>query len=153
MARPQPKKWKPKNPHKYVGNVNEIVSRSSWETRYMNHLDHHEYVLLWASEEISIQYISPVDNRPHRYFPDFLVRMKMKTGEQKTYLIEIKPSIERFPPEPPKNKNSKKFLERLNTYVVNQAKWDAAIEYCKKRGIEFLVLDEYDLGIKQRVKK
>lgn len=153
MARPKPRKWKPKNPHKYVGNVNEIISRSSWETKYMNHLDEQDNVIFWTSEEIAIQYISPVDNKPHRYFPDFLVKMKIRSGDHKTYLVEIKPNIERFPPKVPKNRNSRKFLEQLNTYNVNQAKWEAAEVYCNKQGISFLVLDEYDLGIKQRVKK
>jgi TnsA endonuclease N terminal len=153
MARPKPRKWKPKNPHKYVGNVNEIYTRSSWETMYMNHLDEQDNVILWASEEIKIKYVSPVDLQIHTYYPDFLVRMKTRNGEHKTYLIEIKPNIERFAPLPPKNRNSRKFLERLNTYNVNKAKWEAAEIYCSKQGITFLVLDEYDLGIKQRVKK
>ena len=40
----------------------------------------------WGSEEIIIPYISPVDGRRHRYFPDFYV----KIGNKK-YLVEVKP--------------------------------------------------------------
>lgn len=153
MARPKPRKWKPKNPHKYVGNVNEIYTRSSWETKAMNWFDEQDNVIFWASEEIKIKYISPVDLQPHMYYPDFLVKMKVRSGEIKTYLVEVKPNAERFIPKVPKNKNSKKFLEALCTYNVNQAKWKAAEIYCEKQGIAFLVLDEYDLGIKERAKK
>lgn len=31
------------------------------------------------------------------------------------------------------------------TFLVNQSKWKYAEEYCKKRGIEFIVFTERDL--------
>ena len=33
------------------------------------------------------------------------------------------------------------------TYVVNQAKWKAADEFCKKQNIEFIVLTEKHLKV------
>lgn len=30
---PEHKKYKPLNPSKYVGNINEIIMRSSWESK------------------------------------------------------------------------------------------------------------------------
>lgn len=147
MARPKPRKWKPKNPEKYVGDVNNIVTRSSWETRAMSFFDLNENVLMWASEEFNIKYVSPIDMKEHKYFCDFLAKMKLRDGSIHTYLIEVKPFSECHPPT---TKNKKLFLSQMQTYIVNQAKWAAAELFCKEKGITFLVLGEFDLGIKKR---
>jgi hypothetical protein len=147
MARPKPRLWKPRNPDKYVGNSKNIVSRSSWETKAMNWLDLNESVTCWNSEEISIQYLSPLDNKIHRYYPDFLARMKLRNGQEKTYMIEVKPAAERVPPT---TKNKKLYVEQMQTYLVNKAKWEAADAFCKEKDIQFIVIDEYDLSIKKR---
>ena len=68
--------FKPYNPAKYRGNPTNIVYRSSWELKLMIHLDKHPDVIWWSSEEVTIPYISPIDGRPHRYFPDFIVHLK-----------------------------------------------------------------------------
>jgi hypothetical protein len=147
MGRPIPKKWVPKNPEKYAGDPKNIISRSSWETRTMNFLDENINVLMWASEEFNIKYISPIDLKEHRYFSDFLAKMRLRDGSTKTYLIEVKPNKERYPPT---TKNKKQFLIEMQTYLVNQAKWMAAKIFCDQKGITFLVLDEFDIGIKKR---
>ena len=149
MARPKPKKWTPQNPDKYIGNVDNIISRSSWESKAMSFLDGNTSVLAWASEEFSIKYVSPLDNKVHRYFCDFLAKIQSKNGDIKMYLLEVKPHAERFIPT---TKNKKLFLTQMQTYLVNQAKWKAAEEFCKLKNIIFLVLDEYDMGIKKRPK-
>ena len=41
----------PKNPNKYVGDVDNIVYRSSWELRVFKWMDDNPSVLEWASEE------------------------------------------------------------------------------------------------------
>ena len=41
----------------------------------------------------------------------------------------------------------KKYINEVVTYAVNQAKWDAATEYCNDRMWEFKVLTEKDMGI------
>ena len=69
---PKPYKFIPKNKEKYKGNIDTIIVRSSWEKEVMIWLDTHSKVKSWVSEELVIPYISPVDNRRHRYFPDFL---------------------------------------------------------------------------------
>lgn len=150
MSRPTPRKWYPKNPEKYMGDIKNIVARSSWEIKTLNWLDSNQNVLYYSSEEIAIPYFSPVDNRMHRYFPDFLARMKTKDGTIKTYLIEVKPSKERFLPT---TKNKKQFLLEMCTYTVNQAKWAAAEAFCKIKNICFIVIDEYDLSIKKSPKQ
>ena len=83
--------FRPKNPKKYKGDATNVVYRSNWELRVMKHFDEDPNVLWWASEELVIPYRSPIDQRMHRYFPDFIARVRQKTGKEKTIVIEIKP--------------------------------------------------------------
>lgn len=137
--------FRPKNPHKYIGDSNNIVYRSSWECRVMNWLDQNDDILSWASEELIVPYKSPVDNRFHRYFPDFLVKVRTRDGNTKTMMIEIKPKKQTLPPEQ-KKRVTKQYIEEVMTYGINQAKWKAAQEYCLDRGWEFKVMTEEHLG-------
>ena len=82
---------KPKNPKKYNGDAANIIYRSTWEVRVMKWLDNHPNVIWWNSEELIISYRSPVDNRMHRYFPDFIAKIRQKDGSVMTYVIEVKP--------------------------------------------------------------
>ena len=138
--------FKPKHPEKYVGDPNNIVYRSSWEVRVMRWLDENPNIITWASEELHIPYKSPIDNRFHRYFPDFIVKMKTREGKQKTMMLEVKPKKQTRPPEIPKRK-SKHFITEVTTWGVNQAKWKAAKEFCLDRGWEFQLITEDHLGL------
>ena len=139
--------FRPKNPKKYVGDPTNIIYRSSWECRVMRWLDDNPSILSWASEELVIPYISPVDKRYHRYFPDFLVKVKTKDGSTKTMILEIKPKKQSV--EPIKKKRvTKQYLTEVMTWGVNQAKWKAAENFCADRKWKFVVLTEENLGIK-----
>ena len=81
----------PKHRSKYKGDSENVVYRSSWELRVMKWLDENPSVIWWASEELIIRYKSPIDQKMHRYFPDFIVRLKQKNGTESTVVIEIKP--------------------------------------------------------------
>ena len=137
--------FKPKNPHKYKGDASNIIYRSSWEIRVMNWLDDNPNVLWWASEELHVPYRSPVDKKMHRYFPDFIVRIRRKAGQEKTLMIEVKP--ERQTKKPTQKRKTKRFLEKAATYAVNQEKWRAAELFCLEHGWQFVVLTEKELGI------
>jgi hypothetical protein len=137
--------FKPKNPKKYKGDATNIVYRSSWEIRVMNWLDDNPNVLWWASEELHVPYRSPVDQRMHRYFPDFIVRIRRKAGQETTLMIEVKP--ERQTKKPTQKRKTKRYLEEAATYAVNQEKWRAAEIFCQQQGWQFVVLTEKDLGI------
>jgi len=141
-----PRKWYPKNPEKYVGDPNNIITRSSWETKCMSWFDSNTNVISWASEEISIPYISPVDNRRHLYFPDFLVKVKTLDGTIKTIMVEVKPYKQTQPPKQ-RTKITKQYINEVTTYGINQAKWKYASEYCLDRGIEFRIITEKELGL------
>lgn len=138
--------FKPQRPEKYKGNPTQIVYRSSWELKFMSYLDQHPDVLFWQSEEFFIPYRSPVDNKIHRYFPDFLVKKREKDGSIKTVMIEIKPESQAKPPKHP-GKVTRRYINEVYTWGVNEAKWKAAGEYCADRGWTFHVFTEKQLGI------
>lgn len=140
-------KYNPKRPEKYAGDPTDVIYRSSWELKFMNWCDNTPSVVKWSSETTVIPYICPTDNRPHRYFVDFKIQVQDKDGNLKTYLVEIKPEIQTRPPAVPKRK-TKRYLTEVMTWGKNDAKWKYAREYCKDRGIEFVILTEKHLGIK-----
>ena len=135
----------PKNKEKYNGDTDNIVYRSSWELRTMKWLDEHPQVMYWASEEIAIPYVSPVDRKVHRYFPDFIAKMKRNDGTVMTYIIEVKPDAQtKMPTQKRKTKN---FIAEAATYAVNQEKWRAADIFCQEHGWKFIVITEKHLGL------
>jgi hypothetical protein len=141
--------FKPKNPQKYRGDPTNIIYRSRWELMAMGRFDGDRNVIWWSSEETVIPYRSPVDNRIHRYYVDFTVRLNTEEGKLKTVLIEIKPYAQTKPPMITESKKkSRKYLNEVMTWGVNSAKWKAAKEYCKDRGYEFMIVTENELGIK-----
>ena len=138
----------PKNPQKYKGDPTKIVYRSSWELRFMNYIDTNPNIIQWASEELFIPYKSPLDGKWHRYFPDFIIKMRDKEGKISTKMIEIKPRSQSVPPTVKKNgsKPTKKYLREVATYGINMAKWEAAKEYCDDHNWQFVVLTEKDVN-------
>jgi|TARA_B100000900_G_scaffold250150_1_gene213078 hypothetical protein len=140
-------KYQPSYPKKYKGDSSNIICRSSWERKFCRWCDLNESILEWGSEEFWIPYLSPVDNRVHRYFPDFIIKVKESSGQVKTYVVEVKPKKQTRPPKKPK-RQTKSYIYECKTYAVNQAKWKAATEFCKDHLIEFKVITEEELGIK-----
>ena len=136
--------FRPKNPKKYNGDPSNIVYRSSWELRVMKWLDEHPNVIWWASEELPIPYVSPVDNRVHRYFPDFIAKVRQQ-GKETTMILEVKPYKQTQ--KPTQKRQTKKFLQEIVTYAVNQEKWKAAELFCKEHGWQFKILTEKELGL------
>lgn len=140
-------RFKPRNPQKYRGDATNIVYRSGWELKVMNNLDRHPDVLEWSSEEVVLKYISPIDGRPHRYFTDFFVKKRNADGKITCCLIEVKPKAQTKPPKVQK-KVTKRYINEVKTWGVNQAKWEAARDYCMSKGWEFLIFTEDEIGIK-----
>jgi hypothetical protein len=138
-------RFQPKNPKKYNGDANNIIYRSTWEVRVMKWLDEHPNVVWWASEELPIPYKSPLDNRMHRYFPDFIAKIKQKDGSVMTYIIEVKPLEQTKMPI--QKKKTQRYIREAATYVVNQEKWKAADIFCQEHGWKFMIMTEKELGI------
>ena len=134
-------KYIPRLPKKYKGDYRNIVYRSSWEYKFMRWCDNTSSVVEWGSEEIAIPYISPVDGKRHKYYPDFYV----KVGNKK-YMVEVKPTRQTKEPKTQK-KITKRYVTEVVTYSVNKAKWKAAEEFCKDYGWEFMLITEKELKV------
>lgn len=144
------KKFKPRKNSRYVqGTFNPasarklfesqktkpIIYRSSWERRFIIWLENSSNVKRWGNECIGIPYISPLDNKQHVYYPDFIVEFTDGT----TSLIEVKPHSETIKPTNMKSQYA------VNTYVRNVAKWKAANYFCQKNGIKFSIITEHTI--------
>jgi hypothetical protein len=133
-------KFKPKFHKKYRGDPTTIIYRSSWELNCMVYFDRNPDIVWWGSEEFVIPYRSPIDGKRHRYYPDFIV----KTAKGETVVFEVKPDAQSRPPEK-KSRITKRYLNEVKTWGINQAKWDAALEFCKDRDWRFQVITEKHL--------
>lgn len=139
-------KYKPTNIEKYKGDHRNIIYRSLWERKFMVYCDTNEKILEWGSEELVIPYKSPLDNKWHRYFPDFFIKYVDNQGNIRRSVIEIKPK--RFCEAPKvQSRKTKKYIYEVTEYAKNQAKWEAAKEFCEDRRYEFKVLTEDHLRI------
>ena len=140
----------PTNPKKYKGNPNQIVYRSLWERKVMVYCDKNDAIIEWGSEEVIVPYLSPMDGRIHRYFPDFYMKVRQADGSTKKFIIEVKPKSQcKQPVKNPKRRTTKWFNE-VKTFAINQAKWKSAQEYCKDQGMEFKIFTEDHINPKYK---
>ena len=142
-------KFKPKNYKKYKGDPTKIYYRSLWERRFMVYCDNNPNIVEWGSEEIIIPYKSPVDKRVNRQFPDFYIKYVNSKGQAIREIIEVKPKSQCKPPPVPK-RQTRKFKQKVLTYIINQAKFKAAEEFCKDREMGFRILTEDHLVPKKK---
>ena len=140
-------RFQPSYPNKYKGDHRNIIYRSLWERKFMVYCDTNQNILEWGSEEMCLPYKSPVDNRYHKYFPDFYIKVRESNGKIKKYIIEIKPLKQTIEPKVQKRK-TKGYIYEVVEYAKNQAKWEAAREWCADHGYEFKVITEQELNIK-----
>jgi hypothetical protein len=131
-------KYTPKFPDKYIGNVNDITYRSSWEFYFNHYLDTNPNIISWSSETLPIKYFNPVKNKITTYFPDYIVKYKNKHGEVIVEVIEIKPENQVFPP-------AKLTKQARLTFLVNREKWKACKVFCDNKGIKFRLLTEQQM--------
>lgn len=108
-----------------------IIYRSSWEKRFILWCENCKKVVHWGSECTCINYYNPVDQKTHRYYPDFVVQLDDGT----VMIVEIKPSNQTVPPD---IENS----WACRTYAVNSAKWKALEKLCEEKGYKFCILTE-----------
>ena len=147
-------RFKMKNPGKYKGDPSKVIYRSLWELKFFRYIDQHPDVIWWASEEYVIPYLSPVDGKMHRYYPDVVVHKKTPNNVLETVMIEIKPEGQTRPPDiakknkTPTGRVSRRYINEVKTYGINEAKWIAADRFCVSRGWKFIIMSEAQLGIK-----
>ena len=142
--KPYQSRYTPSNPAKYKGDVKNIICRSSWERKFANKCDRDKSIVEWGSEEIIIPYRS-IDNRPHRYYPDFYLKVRQANGTFKKFVIEIKPKIQTKKPKKPQ-RITKTYRNALLTYERNKRKWSTAYAWCDKRDMKFIILTEDTLN-------
>lgn len=130
-------RFKPKNPEKYKGDASNIVYRSLWERNTFRWLDENTSIKAWASEEFFIPYRCATDNKMHRYFVD----VWFMNIEEEQYIVEIKPKKETTPPKKP-SRQTRRYISESLTYIKNQSKWQAAEQFAKSRGWQFVIWTE-----------
>ena len=140
----------PTNPKKYRGNPNQIIYRSLWDRKVMVYCDKNDAIIEWGSEEVIVPYLSPMDGKMHRYFPDFYMKVRQADGSTKKFIIEVKPKSQcKQPVKNPKRRTTKWFNE-VKTFAINQAKWKSAREFCEDKGMEFKIFTEDHINPKYK---
>jgi hypothetical protein len=102
-------------------------------------------IISWSSEPVGIIFYNPLDKRAHRYYIDFYVITKDQHGKEKKMLVEVKPMKYVLPPTTPirmTDKQTANYVYAAKQYIVNQAKFSAAREFCAQRGIQFGIITE-----------
>lgn len=134
------------NPDKYLGDPENVIYRSSWEEEAFKRLDLNPDVLRWCSEEIAIEYPKPNPQTGQLeqgfYFPDLFIVKQELDGKITRDLIEIKPYKQTIPP---RSRKPSVRLQEEYQWLVNQHKWAAAEEWCKRYGINFRIMTEKDM--------
>lgn len=141
--------FKPKNITKYNGPF-PIIYRSSWERKFCYWCDQNENVVSWMSEPFSIDYFNILDNKFHKYYPDFYFRIKRGVDENghdiiESYVVEVKPKKQLQKPKEPKRKSAKamqNYKKAFETFVTNNCKIDALRKAAKHRGFKVMLLTE-----------
>lgn len=144
-------RFKPRFPDKYKGDHTKITYRSSWEMKFFRICDEHPDIIWWQSEEEIVPYYSPIDGKWHRYYPDVVMKKKTGEGTFEILMIEIKPDGQTRPPDirkknaTPSGRISRRYLNEVKTYSINESKWAAAQKFCKERGWHFRIMTEKTL--------
>lgn len=128
----------PKSCRKYFESAKDepIIYRSGLELQFIRYCEASPGIAKWASEPLSINYMSRMDKNVHQYFPDFLIE---DTSGHRT-LVEIKPYGQTVKPKPTDSLWLKK------AWVKNVDKWMAAKEWAKSKGMSFMIVTERFFG-------
>ena len=158
--------YKVQHPEKYIGNVNTIIYRSSWELAFLRWCDYSPSIIKFSSEPISIPYYDRISkleeckkyglnpNDPKNwviknYHTDFWVEIDKGNREIQKMFIEIKPSNKLKKPIPPDKNASLKEHRRFNIqareYLINEAKFASMKAYAEKNNANFFVFTEKTL--------
>jgi len=135
--------FQPRNPEKYLGR-DAIVYRSGLELKFFRFLDTSPNVIKWNSEQVKIAYFDSLKKKNRTYYVDNLVFIK-EGDHIKRYLIEVKPSKQTKPPKESNRKKKSSLLFEQVAWRNNCDKWDSAIKFAKKHGMEFKIITEKEL--------
>lgn len=133
-------KFRPKNKHKYIGDLNRIICRSTWERSLAKWADQNAAVIKWGIEVLVIPYYDKGNGKRRRYFTDFY--FEFKDGSK--MVVEVKPENQTKAPRAPQRK-TRKYLEKVKTYATNTSKWEAATKFCNENNMAFHIWTEKHL--------
>lgn len=141
-------KFIPRNPEKYIGDIYNIIYRSSWEGRFCQYCDQNLNILKWSSEPVEIKFWNPIDKNEHSYFPDYYIKVQKIDGTTEDWIIEIKPSAQYQLEKKPvlsgrlTEKRIRSHNDQMQVWIINRAKFDAATRFAKHNGYRFGAIDE-----------
>lgn len=143
--------YKLENEAKYASADKTIIFRSSLEFKFCKLVDKDPKVKKWASEPFPIPYIHPFEKSKSggkkicQYFFDYYVEIQTVKGLEK-FIIEVKPISMLRRPEPINSyatlKQKQTYNKKLRVISVNIAKYKAASEFCKSKGLKYIFLTE-----------
>jgi hypothetical protein len=149
----------PKNKEKLIKSNSHggVYYRSGLEHKMMIYLDNNENIITWGSEHLRIPYektewsssLNEFVTSEHSYYPDFYYELLRADGSISRVVAEVKPSSETSEPKLPNNptaKQLKNFEYSLKMWNKNLSKWKYMIEYCQRKGFEFIIITEDHLG-------
>lgn len=138
-----------------------VYFRSSWEKKIMVWLDMKDEIIQWGAECLEIPYqMTHFDNgdakiKSHRYYPDFFYRMRGADGILREVVVEVKPQKEynmvialtegKLQVPEKGTKKLKGFEYDLKMAYKNKSKWETMIEWCRKKGFDFIIITEENL--------
>jgi hypothetical protein len=141
------------NKDKYIGDLNRVIYRSSWEEAFCRYLDGNEKILKWSCEHIVITY-NDLRGKSHRYYPDYYYQMMIDNdpNQLKHVVVELKPYVETIPPvkdfdimESKSKKKLENYSYAVTMYTKNLLKWNSAIQWCQDHHMEFIIVTEKHL--------
>ena len=141
-------KYQPQHPEKYIGDAYNIIYRSSWELKFCQYCDLNAKILKWSSESVKIEYWNPVLKKTQNYYPDYYILVAQPDGSEQKWLIEIKPSSQYQLDKKPEmkgritDKKLKEYNDKLKMWIVNRAKFEAAVRFSEGIGYKFGAIDE-----------
>ena len=141
-----------------LNSLGGIYYRSSLEKKFMTYLDINSNIVRWSAEIFEIPYTSKeiingdVVYKNRRYYPDFYYEIKSNESI-KMVIAEVKPKSEyndvvlfregKFHiPKDPTSKKLKNLEYRFKMSQKNSAKWETIIEFCRKKGYEFIIITD-----------
>ena len=160
----QPTKYKqglfiPNNKDKIIklNSQGGLYYRSGLEQKMMIYLDNNSKIVHWGAEHLRIPYqktewISEKQEfktTEHSYYPDFYYELQREDGSVSRVVAEVKPSSETMEPrlkDNPTTKQLKNFEYALKMYNKNLSKWKYMIEYCERKGFQFIIITEQHLN-------
>lgn len=125
--------YQPTNLDKYIAKQpgEPIIYRSSLEYKFMRLCDNSASIVKWSNETLFVPY--EFDGKLHKYWLDFVVQ----TDKGQIWLVEVKPYSQTQTPSKFASDDEKR------TYMVNRAKWQAAINYAAKfSNMHFKIITE-----------